>query len=128
MVGAEPENFENFKMFSKESDNFFSPRIDNLPNVFGYKVYGFGEFCVVVIWKILKVWPSCIAGKRSFVAFTIYQKPGPTLFLVAQVYLIFCHCISRIYLNCTFCVRWGGYTPHTPPPVPTSLNFIECAC
>ena len=26
MVGAEPENFENLKMFSKASDNFFKAR------------------------------------------------------------------------------------------------------
>ena len=71
-------------------------------------MYTFGEFYIIVIPKILKVWPSYIAGKRSFVAFTIYQKSGPMLFLVAQVYLIFYHYISRIYLNCTFCVRWEG--------------------
>ena len=87
--------------------------------MFGYKVYAFGEYYIVVILKILKVWPSCIAGKRSFVAFTIYQMSRPTLFLVAQVYLIFYHDISQIYLNCTFCVRWGVL--HTPTP-PRSLR------
>ena len=49
-----------------------------------------------MIPKILKILPSYIAGKRSFVAFTIYQMSGPRLFLVAQIYLIFYHCISRI--------------------------------
>ena len=74
---------------------------------------------------ILKVWPSYIAEKRSFVAFTNYQMFGPTLFLVAQVYLIFYQYISRIYLNCTCCVRWENVTP--PPPgryVPANCSFI----
>ena len=74
-----------------------------------------------MILKILKVGLSYIAGKPSFVAFTIYQMSGPKLFLVAQVYLIFYHDISRIYLNCTFCVRWGGVTPPHTPPVATPL-------
>ena len=115
MVGAEPENFENLKVFSKASDYFFKALELIIFKMFGYKVYAFGEYYIVVILKILKVWPSYIAGKRSFVAFTIYQMSRPTLFLVAQVYLIFYHNISRIYLNCTFCVRWGGVTPpHNP--------------
>ena len=90
-------------------------------------MYAFGEYYIVVISKILKVWPSYIAGKRSLVAFTIYQMSVPTLFQVAQVYLIFYHYISGIYLNCTFCFRCGGggcYTPHTPP-VATSLPLLH---
>ena len=84
-------------------------------------MYSLGEY-YIVIPKILKVWPSYIAGKRSFVAFPIYQMSGHTLFLVvAQVYLIFYQYISRIYLNCTCCVRWGGVTPPYTPPVATSL-------
>ena len=89
-------------------------------------MYSLGEY-YIVIPKILKVWPSYIAGKRSFVAFPIYQISGPTLFLVAQVYLIFYQYISQIYLKCTCCVRWGGgcYTPHPPPPVATSLDMTD---
>ena len=87
-------------------------------------MYSLGEY-YIVIPKILKVWPSYIAGKRSFVAFPIYQMSGPTLFLVAQVYLIFYQYISRIYLNCTCCVRWGGVTPPHTPPVATSLSTIN---
>ena len=83
-------------------------------------MYSLGEY-YIVIPKILKVWPSYIAGKRSFVAFPIYQMSGPTLFLVARVYLIFYQYISRIYLKCTCCVRWGGVTPPHTPPVATSL-------
>ena len=76
-------------------------------------MYAFGEFYIVVIPKILKVWPSYIAGKRSFVAFTIYQKSGPTLFLVAQVYLIFLSLhfanLPELYLLCLL----GDVTPPT---------------
>ena len=77
--------------------------------MFGHKVHSLGEY-YIVIPKILKVWPSYIAGKRSFIAFPIYQMSGPTLFLVAHVYLIFYQYISRIYLKCTCC---GGVT-HPP--------------
>ena len=88
-------------------------------------MYSLGEY-YIVIPKILKVWPSYIAGKRSFIAFPIYEMSGSTLFLVDQVYLIFYQYISQIYLKCTCCVRWGGVTP--PPPHPPGRYIPEREC
>ena len=115
MVGAEPENFENLKMFSKASDYFFKAlELINFKMCLDIKCKHLESIIsLIVIPKILKVWPSFIAGKRSFVAYTIYQKSGPALFLVAQVYLIFYHYISRIYELYLLCSLGGGgvYTP-----------------
>ena len=86
--GTEPESFENLKIFRKLLTIFSKPYIiHNLQNLFGYKVYALGEYDILVIPIILKVWPSYIAQKRSFVAFTFNHMSGPTSFLVAQVYI-----------------------------------------